>query len=208
MARAVGAVNLIYWREGLLVGDNTDVAGFLAPLLKLQAAGKKLPHRALLLGAGGAGRAVLAGLRELGLTEVWVTARTAAKAEMLARDFDCRLLAWEDRERALTNLGPALVVNATPLGMAGAFAGQNPLPALPLCALPNQPDRADSWCIYDIVYNPIQTPLLAAARECGMTCIDGLDFFAAQAKEQFRLWTGAELPDTEVRELLSGFLGS
>jgi shikimate dehydrogenase len=87
--------------------------------------------------------------------------------------------------------------------MTGALAGQTPLPALPLLALPGQ---ADAWFIYDIVYNPVQTPLLAAARERGMTCIDGLDFFVAQAKEQFRLWTGAEFPDVEARELLSAIL--
>jgi len=202
-AQAVGAVNLIYRQGERLVGDNTDVAGFLAPLLKLRDAGKKLPDRALLLGAGGAGRAVLAGLRELGLTEVWIAARNAAKAEALARDFSCRTLTWNDREQALADLGPILAINATPLGMAGTFAGQSPLPALPLLTLP---DQVNAWFIYDIVYNPVQTPLLATARERGMTCIDGLDFFVAQAREQFRLWTGAELPGMETRELVLGIL--
>ncbi|MCL1939787.1 MAG: shikimate dehydrogenase [Desulfovibrionaceae bacterium] len=202
-AQAVGAVNLIYWQGDRLVGDNTDVAGFLAPLLKLRNAGKKLPGRALLLGTGGAGRAALAGLRELGLAEVWIAARNAAKAEALARDFGCQTLAWDDREQALADLGPTLVINATPLGMTGTLAGQSPLPALPLLALPGQ---AKAWFIYDIVYNPVRTPLLVTARERGMTCIDGLDFFVAQAREQFRLWTGVELSGLEARELLLDIL--
>jgi shikimate dehydrogenase len=211
-AQAVGAVNLVYWQEGGLVGDNTDVAGFLAPLLKLRDAGKKLPPRAVLLGAGGAGRAVLAGLREfgeeLGLAEVWVAARSAAKAEALVQDFDCQSLDWEDREQALTNLGPTLIINATPLGMAGSNAGQSPLPGLAQTGLSSCPNASgsDAWFIYDIVYNPMHTPLLTAGQERGMTCIDGLDFFVAQAKEQFRIWTGAELPGRETRALLLGIL--
>jgi len=202
-AQAVGAVNLVYWQDGSLMGDNTDVAGFLAPLHRLRDASKKLPPRALLLGAGGAGRATLAGLRELGLTEIWVTARSAAKAEALARDFDCQCLDWEDREQALKNLGPALIINATPLGMVGDNAGQSPLPGLAQARLSPCPD---AWFIYDIVYNPVHTPLLTAGQERGMTCIDGLDFFVAQAKEQFRIWTGTELPSSETRALLLGIL--
>ena len=220
-AQAVGAVNLIYWRDGRLVGDNTDVAGFLAPLQKLRAAGAQLPPRVLLLGAGGAARAVLAGLgaglRELwgepGLAEVWVTARDAAKAEALAQDFGCRTLAWEDREQTLADPGiggPALIINATPLGMVGTFAEQSPLPNLS-SGCPNVESAPNDWFIYDIVYNPVQTPLLRAGRERGMTCVDGLDFFVAQAQEQFRIWTGAELPGPDqsgqdARAFLLGIL--
>ena len=222
-AQAVGAVNMVYWQEGSLVGDNTDVVGFLAPLLKIRDAGKKLPPSALLLGAGGAGRAALTGLRELGLAEVWVAARNAAKAEALARDFGCRPLAWEDREQALAKLGPVLIINATPLGMTGTFAGQSPLPGLGSVPVWRQTRKAQLWAmgldscgpvperkaslprhhgkpghyLYDIVYNPVHTPLLMAGKQRGMTCIDGLDFFVAQAKEQFRIWTGCELPGPE-----------
>ena len=210
-ARAVGAVNLVYWeqweeRERLL-GDNTDVAGFLAPLQTLREAGKTLPPRALLLGAGGAARACLTGLSELGIADVWITARTAEKAEALARDFGCQALPWENREKSLAERGPALVINATPLGMAGEFAGQSPLPNLGATAADaGAASCPPAWIIYDTVYNPSHTPLLNAARALGMTCANGLDFFVAQAQEQFRRWTGSELPGAAARELILGLL--
>lgn len=199
-AEAVGAVNLVFRHKQALVGDNTDVAGFLAPLLQLRDRGTALPPRALLLGAGGACRAALAGLGKLGMAEVCVSARDAAKAESLAREFGCQTIPWQSREHLLPDLGPVLVINATPLGMAGKFAGQSPLPAL--SRLPVH----GALVAYDIVYNPLETPFLAAARSRGLTCIDGLDFFVAQGQEQFRLWTGLELPAAGARELLLGIL--
>lgn len=205
-AKAVGAVNLVYRKDAALIGDNTDVAGFLAPLLHLREQGNTLPARALLLGAGGACRAALAGLRELRMEQIWVSARTMAKAETLARDFACRALDWQEREALLTDGVPTLIINATPLGMAGKFVGASPLPDL--LSLPLASGRAIQSVAYDIVYNPVRTVFLAAADELGMTCIDGLHFFVAQAQEQFRLWTGMELPGPEARELLLRLLRS
>lgn len=197
-ARAVGAVNLVMWCEDRLWGDNTDVAGFLAPLLARREHGP-LPPAALLLGAGGAARAALAGLAELGVPEIYVSARSDEKARTLAREFGCSFLLWEDRERTLAELGPTLIINATPLGMHGDLQNRTPLPSLPGLIPPR---TAEASLAYDIVYNPVRTVFLTAARSLGMACVDGLDFFVAQGLEQFRLWTGLTLPGDEARALV------
>lgn len=198
-ARAVGAVNLVLWRDGGLWGDNTDVAGFVAPLLARKEQGERLPPATLLMGSGGAARAALAGLAELEAPEIYVSARSNEKARALAREFGCSFLLWEDRERALADLGPVLLINATPLGMYGDLRDLTPLPSLS-GLIPSR--TAEASLAYDIVYNPVRTVFLADARSLNMACADGLDFFVAQGLEQFRLWTGLALPGDEARALL------
>lgn len=189
-ARAVGAVNTVYWRDGKLVGENTDVAGFLGPLQ-----GSPSRASALVLGAGGAARAVLAGLREAGLPRIAIAARRREQAELLARAFQAEAVAWEDRANALEP--GCLVVNATPLGMRGKTEDQSPLPAGVWKKIPPEDGLA-----YDLVYNPARTRFLREAAAGGWKIQEGLDFFAIQGKEQFRLWTGRELPLDEAREIL------
>lgn len=223
-ARAVGAVNTVYWQNGKLVGENTDVAGFLGPLLgpDSPAGGpsslKALPRRpsgcgpltasgfssALVLGAGGAARAVLAGLMELNLPRVFVAARRLEQArnliESLAQAFHSNAFRaeaapWEDR---LGYIQPGcLVINTTPLGMVGKALGQSPVPA---DAWPKI--AAGSGLAYDLVYNPARPRFLQDAAAAGWDIQEGLDFFAIQGREQFRLWTGHELPLDETRRLL------
>lgn len=188
--KAVGACNTLYWDGERLLGENTDVTGFVAPLRELPV----VPGSALVLGAGGAARAAMAGLVELGVADVGVSARGTAKAEALAGDFGAAALPWEDRGFAEAEL----IVNATPLGMLGERREMSPLPETARLG-PGQ-------VAYDLVYNPVDTRFLrqAAAHEC--RTIDGLSMFIHQAAEQFRLWTGQVFDLEEARNLVANIL--
>ncbi|WP_461210837.1 shikimate dehydrogenase [Desulfocurvus sp. DL9XJH121] len=188
--RAVGAANTLYWRDGRLLAENTDVHGFLAPLSALG----EVPASALVLGAGGAARAALAGLRELGTKDVAVSNRNPAKAEVLAAEFKAQAIPWEERADA----DAALVVNATPLGMRGEREALSPWPD-------ERPLRAGQTA-YDLVYNPVDTVFLGQARAAGCRAIDGLTMFLHQALEQFRLFTGQSFDLSEARILVSNLL--
>jgi shikimate dehydrogenase len=192
LARRVGAVNTLFWRENALTGDNTDFAGCLHALRG------KVPAAALVLGAGGVARAVLAGLEQTGIRDILVAARSPDKAAPLARDFPCRLIPWEDRTAALAAPGQGLVVNATPLGMRGPLAGQSPFADedWPVAISPEA-----TAC--DTVYIPRETHFLRQARARGWRAVDGLAFFLAQGLAQFRLWTGLDLPLDEAERVLA-----
>jgi shikimate dehydrogenase len=194
-ATAAGAVNTVYWDGGSLVGENTDVEGFLAPLRKLA----KAPASALILGAGGAARAVFKGLADLGVEKVLASARDAGKAEKPCSEFGAGFVPWNERLDALSEAD--LIVNATPLGMSGGHENASPLddPGREACLSPNQ-------VVYDLVYNPLRTKLLQDAELQGCRTIEGLDMFVGQAAEQFRLWTGREFPAAEITALISSRL--
>lgn len=191
-AKAVGAVNTLYWRNGELLGENTDVHGFLAPLETLPTR----PGSALVLGAGGAARAALAGLKELGVPDVAVTNRTADKAAALAREFGVHQVPWDDRAAGL----PELLVNTTPLGMKGEREHLSPWPE-DACLSPGQ-------VAYDMVYNPQETVFLRQAATHACRTIDGLSMFVHQGAEQFRLWTGSAFDLDGARGLVAGLLQS
>lgn len=197
-ARAVGAVNTLFWGDGGLTGDNTDVHGFASPLTDGSPAREPglppLPARALVLGAGGACRAVLAGLARLGVCSIHLCARNPEKAAALAKAFACTPLAWDEREKALAGLSPCLVVNTTPLGMRGKNAGLCPLSP---SAFESVADPG-GCIVYDIVYTPRETPLLRLAKQYGIPAVDGLPFLVAQGIEQFRIWTGQRLDFAEA----------
>ena len=188
-AAGVGAANcLVRGSEGELAAHNTDVAGFLRPLGSRRLQGGS----AAVVGAGGAARAVLAGLAQLGLAEVTVLNRTVAAAAALLAEFGLK-------GKALpldAPLPPAeLLVNASTLGMAGA-----PPLTLDLQPLPQ------TATVYDIVYAPLETPLLAAARRRGLDTVDGLSMLIGQAREAFELFFGTAAPaggDAELRALLT-----
>ncbi|WP_207260808.1 shikimate dehydrogenase [Desulfovibrio sp. Huiquan2017] len=184
-ARAIGAVNTVYWDGDRLCGENTDVIGVIAPLRGVD----PLPRSAVVLGAGGAARAAVAGFLELGIPRVAVANRTRAKAEALAADFGVECLDWDTR----TDFPWELVCNATPLGMSGDLAGETPWNA----------DRfAEGAVAYDIVYNPLETRFLAEAGAAGCRTVSGLEMFLHQGLAQFRLWTGREMDEAGARRLL------
>lgn len=178
-ARRLQAVNTLWLEDGRLHGDNTDGLGFMNSLdAGLEPGWERDVASALVLGAGGAAAAIVAALLDRGF-DVHVANRTLERAEDLAR-FDrrrMRPLPWREAEHALGEV--QLVVNTTSLGMAG----QPPL-ALDLAGLP---ERA---IVTDIVYVPLETPLLAAARARGLRTVDGLGMLLHQAVPGFARWFG------------------
>lgn len=184
-ARSVGAVNTVFWKDKTLWGDNTDVVGVKEPLRGLGPF-----HSALVLGAGGAARAVVFALMELGVPEIFVAARNRAKAEALPGTLTANVVDWEERTRLQTRL----VINATPLGMLGERVGQSPWPA-------NTP-LPQAATVFDLVYNPLRTRLLEQAEASGCRTVSGLEMFLHQGLAQFRLWTGQDLDPDKVRFVL------
>ncbi len=180
LARRLEAVNTLWLEDKLLCGDNTDVIGFMAHLDQtLGAEWEAGVATALVLGAGGAARAIVAGLLDRGLPAILVANRTAGRADELA-GFDAdrvQGLSWNLAGKAMPQVG--LVVNTTSLGMAG----QPPL-ALDLAGLPGDA------IVADIVYVPLETPLLAAARSRGLRTVDGLGMLLHQAVPGFARWFG------------------
>jgi shikimate dehydrogenase len=191
-ARRAGAVNTLVFRDGRIEGSNTDGSGFIANLRAHcvdPAAGP-----ALVLGAGGSARAVAAALQDAG-APVSVANRTRARADALAADLpELKVLDWNTRDAALAD--HALVVNTTSLGMAG-----NPELSLDL-------DRAAAgMAVADIVYVPLETPLLAAARARGLRTVEGLGLLLHQAVPGFTAWFGIEpVVDDELRRFVAADL--
>lgn len=187
-AKKVGAVNAFYWEGGTLCGENTDVTGFLDPIRSRSFAS------ALVIGAGGACRAVLAGLKELGIARIGITNRTEAKAEALAKDFDITFVPYAER----ASIGAELVVNSTSQGMKGDYVNET--------AFPKEGFKGKGLA-YDIVYNPVKTRFMKEAEEAGWEVQGGLDMFVGQAREAFRLWTSGELPHEGATALVKKALG-
>lgn len=183
-AQRIGAVNcVVVDKAGALIGRNYDGYGFVASLHEGAPAWKADAGPCILIGAGGGARAIVSGLIDAGATDIRIFNRTRARAERIAADFGAPVTAgdWDDRHAALA--GANLLVNTTSQGMVG----QQPLD-LALDALPA------SAVVADIVYAPLETPLLAAARARGATAVDGLGMLLHQARPAFRDWTGV-MPD-------------
>jgi shikimate dehydrogenase len=185
VAAALGAVNCVYWRGDRLVGDNTDGAGFV-DALRIDEGVDPAGLRAVVLGAGGAGRAVARALGEAGAADIAIVNRSpepAARAAILA--------GVRGRMGALDDVAAAdLVINATPLGMGvvtGTDGTPEPLPLDPgaLCA---------RQVVVDLIYHPPTTPLLTAARDQGAVAVNGLGMLIHQAAHAFRRWTGEDAP--------------
>jgi len=197
VARRIGAINTITMEaDGSLRGSNTDGAGFLAHL-RASAPGWTAADAAVVVGAGGAARAVVAALADAGVPEIRVANRSRERAEELARSLDgstdgsIKVMPWIARNGALD--GASLVVNTTTLGMTG----QPPLD-LDLDALP------EGACVFDCVYAPLETPLLAAARARSLVAVDGLGMLIHQARPGFEAWFGvAPAVDDGLRRFLA-----
>ena len=182
-ARRIGAVNtIVVGEDGALEGSNTDGFGFLEHLRASQPSFRPESGPAVLLGAGGAARAIAVALLDAGVPELRLANRTGARGAALASDLGprVRLVDWADRAAALA--GAALLVNSTTLGHDAA----KPSLDLDLAQLPRQA------VVYDIVYVPLETPLLAAARARGNATVDGLGMLLHQARPGFAAWFGRE----------------
>jgi len=176
----IGAVNTVLRaQDGKFYGFNTDVAGIVGPLerrLSLRDA------KVLVLGAGGAARAAVFGCRDKG-AEVWILNRTPETAQKLARQAGAKTI----KREAVAKMGFDVIINATPIGMTGqkgaALLG---------------PEDLTARIVFDLVYNPIETPLLKMARQKGLTAISGVEMFVQQGARQFEIWTGKPAPEEEM----------
>jgi shikimate dehydrogenase len=194
-ARAVGAANTLWFRDGELCSTNTDVEGFINNL-DACAPGWDRAEEAVVLGAGGASRAVLFGLIERGIKRVHLANRTLARARALADQFGPRVapVAWDGAGDLLPRAG--LLVNTTSLGMKGQPALELDVGLLPQNAV-----------VADLVYVPLQTPLLATAQSRGLKTADGLGMLLHQAVRGFELWFGRRPEVTaELRALVEADL--
>ena len=185
----IGAINLVMRAEdGVLIGTNTDAAGFYAPISEVPLAGAPVA----VIGAGGAARAILFALSRIGVGEVTILNRNVLKAAALLSTFGLK-------GKALPLSAPlppaALLVNTSSLGMTGQ-------PSLELDISPLPQDAG----VYEIIYAPLETGLLKAARARELDVVDGLDMLIGQGALAFELLFGAEPPrdrDEELRELLT-----
>jgi 3-dehydroquinate dehydratase/shikimate dehydrogenase len=175
----VGACNtVVRGQEGKLYGFNTDVAGVLRPLEQRITIDKA---KALVLGAGGAARAAVFGLKERG-AEVWVLNRTSAKGQKLARQAKAHSIKRADLRKVAFDV----IINATPVGMGNTRD----------CPLKDQEIQAR--VVFDMVYDPVETHLLQVARAKGIAVIPGIEMFVQQAARQFEIWTGKPAPAADM----------
>lgn len=196
IARRACAVNTVVFRsDGSMSGTNTDGAGFMGQLRSRLPEFRPDARPAVVIGAGGAARAISLALADAGAPEICICNRTLARAEAMAMGLGkgVRVINWVDRAHALGGAG--LVVNTTTQGMVG----QEPL-NLDLGSLPTDA------VVYDIVYNPQETPLMAAARKRGNPVVGGLGMLLHQAVPGFAAWFGIEpeITDDLVSHVVEG----
>ena len=194
-ARAVGAANTLWYDGNVLRSTNTDIEGFINNL-DACAPGWDKAGEALVLGAGGSSRAVVFGLLERGIKRVHLANRTVERAQALADQFGPRVkpLAWEAVASVLPEAG--LLVNTTSLGMTG-----QPALGIDVGSLPS------GATVADLVYVPLQTPLLLSAQARGLRTADGLGMLLHQAVRGFELWFGRRPEVTpELRQLVEADL--
>ena len=195
-ARLIGAVNTVVNREGTLIGYNTDGKGFFKSLPSFKISGKRM----VLLGAGGAAKAILAQAILDGVSQVSVFVRSASiektrpYLEKLQNEtgFKVDLFALEDVQDLQDSITKAdLLVNATSVGMDEV--------SLPI---PRKIVLSEKILVADVIYQPFETPFLKWARNQGNQSINGLGMLLYQAAEAFQLWTGKEMPTDQIWELL------
>ncbi|MEQ1647335.1 MAG: shikimate dehydrogenase [Hyphomicrobiaceae bacterium] len=176
-AVAVGAANTIWFEGNKMCATNTDIYGFITHLDASAPQWRKADRPVTLLGAGGAARAIVYGFLQSGVTEIRIVNRTRAAADELTNIFGPKIRAvdWHEMQSALTDCG--VLVNTTSLGMEGGPALEIDLSPMP-----------DGSTVNDIVYVPLETPLLAAARARGLVAVDGLGMLLHQAVPSFERW--------------------
>jgi len=192
LARRIGAANTLTFTDLGLEADNTDGYGFTHNILA--AVPGWSPRRVAVIGAGGANRAVIVALLDLGVEEIRLTNRTAERSAGLADEFGPRIVPcpWAQRTEMLE--GCDTLINGTSLGMVG-----NPALDLNLSALPG------NAVVNDLVYSPLETPLLAQARARGNPCVDGLGMLLHQAAPGFERWFGRKPEvDADLRNAVLG----
>ena len=195
-ADKIGAANLLTFADGEIHADNTDAHGFIASLraASIDPEGKSV----LVLGAGGAARAVAYGLKQAGVREMAIANRNLGRARDLARDLapDAEILGWEHRSDLLDQVD--LIVNATSLGLKGQIS-------LEL----DWPSARRGGAAIDTVYTPLRTSFLDDAERSGYAAVDGLGMLIEQGKPSFRAFFGQDVPaGIDIRSLLTKALGA
>ncbi len=181
-AKAIGAANTLWFQGDKLIAGNTDAYGFITHL-KTSCPTWQKQRPAMILGAGGAARAIIYALMQEGVPEIFLTNRTRERAEKLAIEFNgksstsIKVIPWEEKPKALPNC--SLLVNSTSLGMTGKPPLQLDCAALPSGAV-----------CYDIVYAPLETQLLKSAKQNDLGTVDGLGMLLHQAVPGFEKWFG------------------
>jgi shikimate dehydrogenase len=206
-AQAIGAVNTLIRRDGRVIGENTDAAGFLSELRQLfppgqpDAVNQRRP--ALVLGAGGAARAVVYALSQAGWQVVVAARRLEGASELAAQLSTTRQIPLQPirlEATQLSRLGPLdLLVNATPLGM---------YPHVAASPWPDEIPLPESAVVYDLVYNPAETALLRRARLAGLQAVGGAGMLVEQAALSFELWTGRPALREIMRQELAAALAT
>lgn len=180
LSEKIGACNTVVRAlDGKLYGFNTDVAAIIRPLER------RLPlrgARVLVIGAGGAARAAVFGLKDKG-AEVTIVNRTPEAAQKLAKQAKVKTIKYEQLAKARFDV----ILNATPIGMRG-HKQQSWL----------KPEHLNARLVFEMVYNPVETPLLRMAREKAMAVITGVEMFVQQGARQFEIWTGKPAPEEEM----------
>ena len=198
-ARQIGAVNTVWFEGNSLVGGNTDWIGFVANLDETAPDWSSTGKTALVIGAGGASRAILYAIQQRKFNNIILANRTVEKAEMLAAEFGTTIqpVALSDVPASMAKAD--LVVNTSSMGMTGGA----PFPSLILDSLADL--KADAL-VTDIVYTPLETALLAAARKSGKRTVDGLGMLLHQAVPGFERWFGVrpQVTDELRRKILAG----
>ncbi len=179
LSQKIGACNTVLRQEGKLYGFNTDVAGIQIPIEKrMPVKGAKV----LVLGAGGSARAAVFGLRDRG-ADVFILNRTAETAAKLAKQSGAKVI----KREAVPKTTFDVILNATPVGMAGNKSPQ----------ILGEDDLKTKY-VFDLVYNPVDTPLIRLARQQGIHVITGVEMFVQQGARQFEIWTGKPAPEEEM----------
>ncbi len=189
----LGVSNCLYKKDGKLIAHNTDLEGFAAPLIKAMGAKALSERAALIIGTGGASRAVIGALLALNVPEICIIGRTDSKAQELADIVNVPSFyaaPWSKRNEAISASG--LIINAT----AGGMAGKPPLDV--------DISQAQSGSfVYDLIYTPRHTKLLREAKKAGCETLGGLEMLIAQARPSFRLFYGQAAPEIpDPKEML------
>jgi shikimate dehydrogenase len=197
VGRGIGAINLVVVRpDGSMAGSNTDAYGCITNIRQMQPEWRPDAGPVAIMGAGGAARTAIWALADAGVKEIRIANRTHERALTVAKELraPCKVVRWEERHDILD--GAAVLVNATNQGMIGQPPLDLKLDKLPKHAI-----------VYDIVYNPIETPLLAAARARGQRVIPGLGMLLNQAPPAWKAWFGIEPQVTpELRKMIEATL--
>jgi shikimate dehydrogenase len=196
-ARAIGAANTLWMEGGRLKATNTDAYGFLTNLATAFPDWRNAPGVPLVVGAGGAARAVIHALRGAGCKTILLTNRTRARADELVKFFgdDVEALDWDNRRDGIADC--SLLINTTTQGMSGQAALDVAVDALNPLTI-----------VYDLVYVPLETPLMAAARAHGHRTLGGLGMLLHQAVVGFEHWFGVKpVPTDDLYKLVTADLG-